>query len=234
VVNVSSTDDRLLIRVLQDRGARLAAPGPAPQAVGGAGAVARLHHSLIDNTTEQALAGRTFDRARLDDLAQNQLGVELPPNDDDTPFSITFADKDPLTVAFENGEIAVTLRGKKFMNDNKLYEGMNITAKYKASTTADGLKLSREGDLIIYPPGFRSGVDKLSLSQTALRRLLQRRFDKMLPGDVEGQGVELPENRGTLVASQLKVENGWVTVGWRRKADAKVAATPAAPVAGAE
>lgn len=231
--NVSSTDDRLLVRVLQDRAVRLAAPGAAPQPVG-SGAVARLHHSLIDNTTEQALAGRRFDRARLDDLAQNQLGIEVPPSDDDTPFAITFADKDPLTVAFDDGEVAVTLRGKQFMNDNKLYEGMNITAKYKAATTPSGIQLTREGDLIIYPPGFRSGTDKLSLSQTALRRLLQRRFDKMLPSDIEGQGVELEDNRGTLVVSQLKIDNGWAVLGWQRKANDKVAAHPAAPVPGAE
>jgi hypothetical protein len=226
LINVSSSDERMMVRVLQDRAARLAAPGPAPQPAAGSGFVARLHHSLIDNTAEQALAGRRFDRERLVDLAQNQMGIEVPPSDDDTPFSITFADRDPVTVALENGEVAVTLRGKKFTNEDKTYDGWNITARYKTATTGDGLKLTREGDLVIYPPNFRPGTDKLSLGQTTFRRILQRRFDKMLPAEVVSEGVVLENGRGTLVVSQLQVDNGWAVLGWNRK--------PAAPVAGAE
>ena len=229
-INVSSTNDRMLVRVLQDRASRMAAPGPAPAPVAGAGFVARLHHSMIDNTAEQALAGRRFDRARLIDLAQNQMGIEVPPSDDDTPFSITFADRDPVTVSLDDGDVAVTIRGKQFMSDDKIYDGWNITAKYKTSTTGDGLKLTRDGDLVIYPPNFRPGTDKLSLGQTTFRRILQRRFDKMLPAAIESEGVVLENGRGTLVVSQMKIDNGWAVLGWNRKAD-KVAAQQAAPVA---
>lgn len=216
VINIATTDDALRVRVLQDGGERLAAPAAAPQPAK-TGAGIRLHHSLVDNTTQKMLAGRRFDRERLIDLIQNQLGLEPPVNDDDTPFAITFADRDPLTLSLDDGVIGVTVRGKQFMSDDKLYEGMNITARYKAETSGDGIKLTREGDLSIYPPGFRSGVDKLSVSQTALRRLLQRRFEKMLPGEVVGEGVELEGDLGRLVVSQLQIENGWAVLGWTRK-----------------
>lgn len=215
-MQISTTDDALTVRVLQDAGRRLAAPGKAP-ATAKSGASVRLHHSLVDNTTQKMLAGRRFNRERLIDLIQNQLGLEPPANDDDTPFAITFADRDPLTLSLDDGTIAVTVRGKQFMSDEKLYEGMNITARYKAETTGDGLKLTRDGDLAIYPPGFRSGVDKLSVSQTALRRLLQRKFDKMLPGEVVGEGVELENGRGKLVVSQLQITDGWAVLGWKHK-----------------
>lgn len=213
-VDVTTSDDALSIRVLQDGGRRLAAPAKAPP-VSKSGAALRLHHSLIDNTTQRMLAGRRFDRERLIDLMQNQFGLQVPETDDDTPFAITFADREPVTLELNDGTVAVTVRGKQFMSDDKLYEGMNITARYKAETSGEGIRLTRDGDLLIYPPEFRSGIDKLTVSQTALRRLLQRRFDKMLPGEFVGEGVELEDGRGRLVVSQLQIDDGWAVFGWK-------------------
>jgi hypothetical protein len=213
----------LRLRVVQDVGNRLAAPGAAPALPAGPGIVVRVHHSLIDNTTEQMFAGRRFDRTRLRDLVENQFGMKPKESDDDTQFSITFADNDPITMTLEDDVVSVTVRGKKFTSEEKAYEGMNITSRYLVSTSGDTVKLTRQGDFEIYPPGFRQGVDKLSLAQTSFRRLLQRRFDKMLDKEYVREGIVLEKDRGTLYADTVKVDGGWATVGYKYKPVPKVA-----------
>jgi hypothetical protein len=98
---------------------------------------------------------------------------------------------------------------------------MDIWATYAIATSSQGLHLIREGDVQIYPPGFKpGGGEKLSMAETSLRRILQKRFDKLWK-----QVIDIPDlplqgelaSAGPLTMKQLEArKDGWVVAGWRR------------------
>ena len=74
----------------------------------------------------------------------------------------------------------------------------------------------------IYPPGFKpGGGEKLSMAETSLRRILQKRFDKLWK-----QVIDIPDlplqgelaSAGPLTMKQLVArKDGWVVAGWCRR-----------------
>jgi hypothetical protein len=99
---------------------------------------------------------------------------------------------------------------------------MDIWATYAIGRTDRGYMLLREGDVQIYPPGFKpGGGDKLSPAETSLRRILQRRFDKLLKPELEIQDLPLEGElaaAGPLPMNQFESRrDGWIAAGWRAK-----------------
>jgi len=84
------------------------------------------------------------------------------------------------------------------------------------------VRLVRDGDVQIYPPGFvPGGGEKLTMQETSLRRILQKRFNKVFKEVVDVEPLKLPgelERAGPLPMEQLVArKDGWVAVGWRKK-----------------
>jgi hypothetical protein len=113
------------------------------------------------------------------------------------------------------------VRGDKFVSGDRSFPGMDIWATYAIATSSQGMHLIREGDVQIYPPGFKpGGREKLSMAETSLRRILQKRFDKLWK-----QVIDIPDlplqgelaSAGPLTMKQLVArKDGWVVAGWRR------------------
>jgi len=114
---------------------------------------------------------------------------------------------------------------------------MDVWATYRIGTHAGRIVLVRDGDVQIYPPDFVPGGEKkLSLQQTSLRGILQKRFNKVFDEVVEIEPLELAgelKAAGPLPLEQLVArKDGWLTAGWR-KADPVVYETFASgPVGG--
>lgn len=99
---------------------------------------------------------------------------------------------------------------------------MDIWAAYRIETAAGTIRLIRDGDVQIYPPGFvPGGGEKLSVAETSLRRILQKRFNKVFKEVVDVEPLELPgelAQAGPLPMEQLVArKDGWVAAGWRKK-----------------
>lgn len=222
----STTDDALRVRVVQAGRGRLGATSPPPKPAGNTGLGIRVHTSLIDNGAQQAVAGRTFDRDRIDDLLRKQLGLKLKDRNelDEVPFSITFADKDPVTVVFDDNRASITVRAAGFTSDGKPLEAMEITTHYTLSADKNGIRLTRDGEYEIYPPGFvRGGPKKLSLQQTSLRTLLKKKFEKVMPVEFTPDGLVLDDGRGTLFVGHVKSDDGWLSLGLEVRKEPKSA-----------
>ena len=120
------------------------------------------------------------------------------------------------------GRVKVMVRGDKFVSGDRSFPGMDIWATYAIATSSQGLHLVREGDVQIYPPGFKpGGREKLSMAETSLRRILQKRFDKLWK-----QVIDIPDlplqgelaSAGPLSMKQLVArKDGWMVAGWRRR-----------------
>ena len=99
---------------------------------------------------------------------------------------------------------------------------MDISAAYRIEPAIGTIRLVRDGDVQIYPPGFvPGGGEKLTVAQTSLRRILQKRFGKVFKEVLDIEPLEL---QGQLaVAGPLPMEqfvaqkDGWVALGWRKR-----------------
>lgn len=223
-LHYASTDDALMIRAVQSTAGRMAAPGAAPGLAAGAPISVRVHQSLVTNSTQGMLAGRKFDQPRIQLLAESILGEvpdRLRPVEGQEPFSITFADVDPLSLSFADDVVTFTVRGKAFTSGERKFDGMHITGKYKLSSDGHGLKAVRNEDFDITPPGFQRGKDKLNTREIVLKRILQEKFGKALPPEIVRTGEPLEgeaSKLGVMYVSSIKADGDWLVVGVKRDA----------------
>ena len=232
----STTADDLQLVALHDSPARLAAPLPPPEPAVGLAMSVRLHESLANNLAEDFLAGRTLDQERLEQLAVRLFGrlpKQLVDDEQRGPWSITFAQHDPITLRIENDTATVTLRGREFASDlRKFRTPMNVTTRYRLRRERDAVRAVREGELEILPPGFTRGK-RISPRLSGVRNLLKRRFEKIFTPEIASRGLVLPgqwSRAGRLDLVQLEAHEGWLALGWDTSAQREVRSEPSAEV----
>ena len=215
-----TTDDHLYVKGLQANRYQLGSPTVPPQPNGNHDVSLVVHETLINNLAAATIAGKTFTDEDMEEIGK-ELGGEweekLRRADDEDPWSITYAVSRPVTVTFGDNGFTATLRGRRYTSGDREFQAMNVTAKYKMEKTDTGAKLIRQGELEIFPPGFDRENGKLSTSQVALRRLLNKRMNKMFPPEIDVESKELPDEWakvGKLRLDELVAGSGWLTLGW--------------------
>jgi len=224
MLHMNTTDTTLAITARKATARQLAAASLPPAADAGNLISARVHESAINNMLEEKLGGRVITQADVDRMAREgkaKMPESLGSDPDQKPWAVTFAKHRPVTVAVDDGRVKLMVRGDKFVSGDRSFPGMDIWATYAIATSSQGLHLIREGDVQIYPPGFKPGAgEKLSMAETSLRRILQKRFDKLWK-----QVIDIPDlplqgelaSAGPLPMKQLVArKDGWVVAGWRR------------------
>jgi hypothetical protein len=234
-IHFSSWNDRLMIRAMRADTYQLGATTPPPAAPSTDVAV-RFHESTVDNFGSTVLAGRTVTRDEMNRLMKNMTG-KIPPelqDEEGRDWSITFSAERPVELAIDDGAVRVTIRGEEFTSGETVYDTpMNISAQYGLERNdRGGLRAVRKGELEIYPPDFKPGVDQLSSSQQSLKTVLERRFTKLFKPEIPDKptaGLELGgrwKKLGSLPVAALEAEGGWLTVGWAKPSVASRGVTP--------
>jgi len=113
------------------------------------------------------------------------------------------------------------VHGSGYTSGDREFPPMDVWASYRIEPAAGRVRLFRDGDVQIYPPGFvPGGPQKLSVQETSLRRILQKRFNKVFDEVVEVEPLQLPgqlEQAGPLPMQQLVArKDGWIAAGWRK------------------
>lgn len=225
MLHMNTTDTTLAITARKATASQLAAASMPPAADAGNLLSARVHETAINNMLEEKLGGRVITQADVDRMAREskaKMPESLGSDPDQKPWAITFAKHRPVTVAVDDGRVKLMVRGDKFVSGDRSFPGMDIWATYAVATSSQGMHLVREGDVQIYPPGFKpGGSEKLSMAETSLRRILQKRFDKLWK-----QVIDIPDlplqgelaSAGPLPMKQLVArKDGWVVAGWHRR-----------------
>ncbi len=226
MLRFGTTRTALKIAGLQAGGVKLAAPGPPPTGAEGAAMSLRLHESAINNLAFDALAGRTVYESKVQATAADLLG-ELPEkmkgDEDGVPWAITFDPRQPVSVSFANGRFAITLRGVKYYKGEEAHPAMNVSAIYDVERPAGKFKLVRVGDIEVLPPDFvPGGQRKIDARRQVIRKLLEKRFDKIFEPEFLAEGFELPgkwKSAGRMMPVQVECRDGWLIVAWKRAAD---------------
>lgn len=225
MVHMHTTDTSLRIVARKALAAQLAAFSPPPAAIGGNVLTARVHETAVNNVLEEKLGGRIITQADVDRLAREQnltMPDSLESEADQKPWAITFAKQRPVTISAADDRVKLMVRGDKFVSGDRDFPGMDIWATYAIESSPSGTRLVREGDVQIYPPGFKpGGSEKLTMAETSLRRILQKRFDKLFKAVIDVEPLPLKGElaaAGPLPMNQLVArKDGWVIAGWRKK-----------------
>jgi len=225
MLHMNTTDTTLAITARKATASQLAAASLPPAATAGSLISARVHESAINNMLEEKLGGRLITQADVDRMAREgkaKMPESLGSDPDQKPWAVTFAKHRPVSVSVDDGRVKLLVRGDKFVSGDRSFPGMDIWATYAIATSSQGMHLIREGDVQIYPPGFKpGGAEKLSMAETSLRRILQKRFDKLWTQVIDIPALPLQGElaaAGPLPLQQLVArKDGWVVAGWRRR-----------------
>lgn len=218
-----TTSDNLLVDLLAANRNQIAAPTAPPEIKVKNDLGVQVHESAINNLAASLFGGVTLEEEDLQKRVVEMRGSlpdSLKSDEQRDPWSITFARNQPVTVKFTDGGVSITIRGQRYTSGDQEFRAMNVTADYKVGLTEPnaagihGIKLVRQGDLTIVPPG---EPRRLSGREITLRTLLERRFGKLFEAEVVYDGLILPGNwrqAGILDTKQFDVSGGWAVVAW--------------------
>lgn len=219
-LDLRTTDAELQLSVLQLGHGGLSAH-QRPE-VGKEGAIVIFaHQTWFNNLAEGMLGGMILKEERLQQTLRDLLGrlpEELKTEPAEEPWTVQFPMRQPISVAFLDGRVIIAFRGETYWKGDRSYPGMDVRATYRIETRAKEntpqIVLIREEPLSVFPPGFDPGKDRLSVRQQTIRRLLERRFEKIFretialePIKLEGQWAKA----GPLVVTHLEARQGWLT-----------------------
>jgi len=224
-LDFSTTKDALHVVAVRADASQLAAPTDPPPTAGGAELNVRIHESMVNNLLASGLGGMTLRDETYKDLLVELLG-ELPERFQveagEPAWAIDFDALRPICVAFDDDQLTVTVRGRRYYRDGEDYPAMNVTAIYDVEQNEQGLAAVRRGPLEIFPPGFVPDSGKtLSTKQMVIRSLLETRFERIFSEEIPLEDIELPGNRGTagrLRPIRFACQDGWLSLAWKRVA----------------
>jgi len=224
MLHLNTDDRRLYVTARKSLADQVAAFSQPPAVDSDAVLSARLHQSFFNNLAEQELAGRTLTKERLEEemkKAGRAVPAALENEQDQPPWSITFAKRKPVELKVGDGTVRLTVRGSNYTSGDREFDAMDVWATYRIESEAGRFRLVRDGDVQIYPPDFvPGGGKKLSIQQTSLRGILQKRFNKVFDEVIEIKPVDMPGElaaAGPLPMEQFEArKDGWLAAGWRK------------------
>lgn len=225
MLHLSTTDSHLRVTARKALPVQLAAASLPPAVSSRALITAQVHESVINNVLEEKFGGAVFRQADVERLARESgraMPDSLGTDKDQPPWAVTFSRYRPISVSVADGRAKVMLRGDKFVSGDRDYPGMDIWATYAIGKAPHGWMLLREGDVQIYPPGFEPGGDaKLTIRETSIRRILQKRFDTLFKTEIEIPDLPLEgelASLGPLPLAELAARrDGWIAASWRAR-----------------
>ena len=229
-----SFTDRVEVVGKKQNVSALAAPGqPQPQ-FAGRDVQLSLHESLASNYLDPIFAGKTFSRQDLADEAEKMTGEVpeflKPMKDKKTgepmpDFVITFARVRPIQLKYEDSQVKVSITGERFAQGDR-----SITTELKIELALHIVNVN--GKLLLETvgkPTIKLSEDKKPNGESiAFAAILEKQIEAD-DSDPRDQATVLPPNLipeldqlkdvkilDDLQLGLLKMENGWLYLGWNR------------------
>lgn len=218
-IRTSSDDHAVYVHGTQADDGQLAATSPPPFFSSGDSVIAQIHESAINNTAEKAIAGlRLTDERIVEVMKELKLDIpdELKISEDKTPWSMSFDWNQPVTVEFDDQQLTISIRGRRFTRgDNTLKKALEISATYSMEALPEGVVLKRQGDVNVTMPG-NDGA--LRAGDRIFKTLMEKKFGQLFKPLIQGNGFTLPGRfgeMGVIRLHRLSTENGWLSLGWQ-------------------
>ncbi|MDR1924828.1 MAG: hypothetical protein LBQ66_10680 [Planctomycetaceae bacterium] len=192
----------------------------------------QLHQSFPNNIAAFAFAGKNFDESKSDLTDQlgnlDSLKQILERKEGQDPIAVTFANKVPIAITFDEDLIRVVVRVNSFLQKETRYPGLDITLVYKVKTETQNNENKKETELsndnspnvvlelVGKPDAMPRGKDNTSAREQAIRTIVLRRLESV-PNRVELKPFGLQwkgwKKGGELKPTFAKSKDGWLTIG---------------------
>jgi hypothetical protein len=227
-----TTHEALDAELRYDAPGHPAAPAPPPPLQSGWDLGIRLHESSINNLGHTLLGGRTYSVQQFETMFNETLAqfgldrddvgtsdesgeseADLPPGE----IGIEFDRAMPLQVQFIGDVATLTVRGRRYLYEDRAYPPMNIIIRYRLQNDEGVLRAVLVGEPeYVAPPGVGG------LRVIALRRILRSHITPRIEKEIVQREIHLPDSDGedeigALDVHQVAADNGWMTVSLRRR-----------------
>jgi hypothetical protein len=123
----------------------------------------------------------------------------------------------PLRVEFEDDEVKIAIRGRKFVRgDQVVRQTTQIAASYRIQIQAGRARLVRQGEIEVTYPDKGEG-ERLSLTELRNKTFLINKFEGLFKPQLDGEGINLSDRWAKLKDLSLefaRAEAGWLSLGW--------------------
>ncbi|MDG2220626.1 MAG: hypothetical protein P8L85_04560 [Rubripirellula sp.] len=221
VMDLQTTDTRLLARYRLAGDWQLAAFTPRPRAPSSSLMSLQIHQSALNNTFEQLiprdqpLTIQELIRHSAVTFGQNDITL---PEDIPSNVRVQFAKTRPVTVEIEDGQLWITLRVLHLRRDDR--KGLTrfiVRAAYRPQVDGINAALVRDGHLRISGPGM-SARERLPIRAIFNKVLASSRSMPLtLP-----QVANHPAMDG-LEISQVELRDGWIAIAISEQGEYKIA-----------
>ena len=179
MIDAKTTDKRFMMRLRIGGEDQLGSHTPRPQAPADSLASLQLHESVLNNGIARLqLAGRTFTLPELSKHVATLLNCPTPweTNPDNNDVTIAFAQRNPVVVRCQEGQVVVTLSLAQLSKSPRKWSDFQVCAFYRPEVSGRSAQLVRDG--VIHLIGARLNL----ASQIALRGIFSHAFSKKAPG----------------------------------------------------
>jgi len=209
MIEAVTTEDRMTMRVRVASARQLGAHTPRPKTPADSMASFQVHQTAMNNLVEQlGLDGKTLTLAELRSrLAQRLHWPELEQRQtsrDDV--TITFAAKDAVRVACEDGRITLELAVARLDDSTHLWSDFQVRVHYRPRVEGMSAELVRDGAIQL--PGRRVP----SSAQIPLRGIFSRVFSRSRAYQLIPERLRDNPRMNDLAVTQMTIEDGWVAV----------------------
>ena len=210
VVDMETTDRRLLARYRLAGDWQLAAFTPRPRAPSSSLMSVQIHQSAINNTLEQ-LAPREESRSIAGIVSEvlelfQRPGTAMP---DDIPadVAVQFAPTRPVTVEIEDGLLWITMRIIRLHEGDRLdLRRFIVRAAYRPRLDGMEAVLEREGPINI------SGPAMSMRERLPVRAIFNKVFSPHRPLPLTHPALTEHPSAEKLVVSQFELRDGWIGI----------------------
>ena len=208
VVDMQSTEDRLIARYRMAGDWQLAAMTPRPRALADSLLSVQIHQSAINNTLEQLVPQNEVLPLR-DVLAQcfELLGMQNQNVPEDIPADvrIQFAKHRPITVEIEDGKVWITMRVIRLENDDRLHlRNFIVRATYVPEIEGLNAALVRDGHLSISGPGMSMRT------RLPVRAIFNKVLSHSRPLELNGNTPLSERVSEDTKITQFELRDGWI------------------------
>ena len=208
VVDMQTTDTRLIVRYRLASSEQLSAYTSRPIAPGDSLMSLQVHQSAFNNMVSRIVDGdRDWTMQDLSDKISDLLQQPRRVLPEDAPADVTarFAEARPITVEFEDGRMWLTLRIASLEQPGRIHL-KNFIIRTSYVPTVDGLQAELNRDGVISVDGYKLG----GRERLPLRAIFSKVFSNRASVPMVSEEL-LRDPRATgLAVSQLVLRDGWL------------------------
>ena len=206
-VALSTTTDRLTMRLRLAEALQLGAHTARPQAPSTSVLSVQVHESVINNAAEKLnLDGQTFKLPELFKHLAGRLSKPELASPDDLPddVQVTFAPQDAVHVRFAGGQVEVELAFAELKQNQRRWHDFTVRAFYRAASEGRDARLVRSSVIQL------DGESLRGKAQIVLRSIFSKVLSRERQWSIIDPKYTTDPRLADLEIAQLVIEEGWI------------------------